>query len=314
MKRVEAIRPESNNKPMSIKHIIRMLWQTLNGFFANNGFQIAAALSYYTLLSLAPLTLVALVIAGIWWDRAAASDAMLEEMNRFMGAAGVDVLKTILSSAGQSDKTLTLGLTSLATLVFGASAVFLSLHDAMNFIWKVEARKGRRFSFLRRRIISTLMMGILGLVLICSLPGQCRLHGSTGIPDRGWVGDLLPWAAMNQGLSCLTSGLLFAALYKFLPDVRLRWGVVFWSALGAGALFSLGKYVFGSYLGKWDISHAYGAAGTVIVFLIWVYYSALILYFGAQFTHARMMALNRSVLPAPHAKWKNPVAHGPTAD
>lgn len=289
-------------------------WKTAASFVDNNCLQMSAALSYYTLLSIAPLILLALIVAGVWWDQAAASAALLEEMDRLMGPAGADVVKTILRNAGDREKARSATLTGLATLAVGATAVFLSMQDAMNVIWQVEPRVGRRvWAFIRKRILSTVVIGCIGLLLIVSLLASTAFTAVDAFLANKWEGAsrVLHWVDFNQWLSFATSFLLFGIIFKLLPDVLLEWRDVFWGALGTAVLFTLGKKALGSYLSNWELGHTYGAAGTVVVFLVWVYYSSAIIFLGAQFTCTRLQEMGVRVRVASHARFKY-AAEAPT--
>jgi membrane protein len=267
--------------------------ETLRSFWKERPMQLAAALSYYTLLSLAPLVLVTVAIAGLVFGREAVQGRLVEEMRGLVGEAGAEVIQMVLQSAAESGANkLSLGI-GLFTLLLGATTVFVQLQVAFNQMWNVEAAPahggGALLNFIKKRLLSLAMVLGVGFLLLVSLVVSAALSAL-----GAWAGsglDALPIVLQigNALVSLAVVTLLFGMMFKYLPDVELAWRDVWFGALVTAALFTAGKYLIGLYLGRASIGSAYGAAGSVVVLLVWVYYASLIVFFGAEMTqvHAR---------------------------
>jgi membrane protein len=259
--------------------------KAVDDFLDDHPFEMAAAVSYYTLLALAPLLLVVLAMAGMAFGREAVEGQIVSEMRGLVGTQGAEAIQLVLENASAPAKSrVSLGLGLLA-LMIGASGVFIQLQQSLNRIWNVEAAPQRSalWSFLRHRLISMAMVFGIGFLLLVSLVVSAALsaisaHYQTLLP---WV---MLWQALNAFASLLIITLLIAMIFKFLPDVRLKWRDVWLGAFATALLFTLGKTVIGAYLGRASIGSSYGAAGSLVVLVVWVYYAALIFFVGAEIT------------------------------
>jgi membrane protein len=279
--------------------------EALKTFDRDHPFQLAAALSYYTVLSLAPLALVSVAMAGLIFGRDAVEGHLVQELRGLVGDAGAELVQSVLGHAsvhGSSIFSLTVGLVSL---FLGATTVFIQLQDAVNHIWHVAARHDGGFfeRVLRKRLISLAMVLAVGFLLLVSLILSAALSAA-----GGWAGGTRMGAAfplMLQGFDSFLSfgviALMFAMLFRYLPDVELDWRDVGFGALVTAGLFTVGKAVIGLYLGRAGVGTAYGAAGSVVVFLVWVYYAALILFLGVKLTAVRTERRRGHAEPEPHA-------------
>ena len=276
------------------------LEEVLREYWGHRPMELAAALSYYTLLSLAPLVLMAVGVAGLVLERTAVEEKLVAEMGELVGAAGAEVTRTVLRRAHDAEQeTLSLVL-GLAVLLVGAATVFVQLQSALNRIWRVEAHEpqslvwGVLWGFLKERLLSIAMVLAIGFLLLVSLVVSA---GLTALADssRLVLGEgLLLAIAVNLLTSIVVTTLLFAMIYKILPDTDVAWDDVWFGALITAVLFTLGKGIIGLYLGRAGIGSAYGAAGSLVVITVWVYYASLILFFGAELTYFR----SRSRRPA----------------
>ena len=286
---------------------LRTVWSAARHLFReftdDNPFTLAAALSYYTLLSLAPLVLVATALAALVFGREAVEGEIVGQIRGLVGEAGAEVIQGILRSAAESGQgKLSLGI-GLLTLLFGASTVFAQLQTALNGIWDVEADPDRNafWSFVRTRLISFAMVVGIGFLLLVSLLLSAALSAA-----GAWAEGLFPltpvvWQGINTLVSFLIVGLLIAMIFKALPDADIAWRDVWFGAGVTALLFTLGKYLIGMYLGRAGIGSTYGAAGSVVVLLVWVYYASLILFLGAEITHVHSQREGREAPPTEHA-------------
>jgi membrane protein len=306
--------PQRNHrKPSRRKHWrtrvrfqLSTFWEALRTFDSDHPFQLAAALSYYTVLSLAPLMLVIVSMAGLIFGRDAVEGHLVTELRGLVGDPGAELVQSVLGHAmvhGSSVLSLTIGLVSL---FLGATTVFIQLQDAVNHIWHVEARhEGGYFErVMRKRLISLAMVLAVGFLLLVSLVLSAALSAfGNWASGSTKIGAAFPYLlqGMDSCFSFVVITLLFAMLFRYLPDVELEWRDVAFGSLLTAALFTLGKTVIGFYLGGAGVGTAYGAAGSVVVFLVWVYYAALILFLGVKLTAVRTERRRGHAEPEPHA-------------
>ncbi len=276
------------------------LWQVLKTTYkewtADEASLLAAALSYYTAISLAPLLVLVVVIVGLFLSQDAARDQVLEQLRGAMGTEGAQFLEIILENADQPQVASLAGILSLLTLLWGSTNVFSQLQNSLNKIWNVEPRPGRSiWATLKERLLSfTMVLGVAFLLLVSFvLSAVLSALGSLGqgwLPGIDWV-----WQLVNFAVSLGVITLLFAAIYKVLPDADVEWRQVWVGAATTALLFTVGKTLLGWYLA--NAGSAYGAAGSLIVFLLWVYYSAQILFFGAEFTQVYARNQGQAIQP-----------------
>ena len=256
-----------------------------------------AALAYYTVLSLAPLLIVAVSIAGMVYGQKAASGEIVNQVRDLVGPGGAEVIQSILANARSPAKGTLASAIGIITLLFGASGVFKALRDSLNRMWGVKqaARLGI-WATIRREFSTFGMVLGIGFLLVVSLVVSAFvttvgkfLHGK--VPVAFLLGS-------NVMVSMLVITLLFALIYRVVPSTRIRWSDVWVGAAVTAILFTIGKYLIGLYLGKASVGSAYGAAGSLVALLVWVYYSAQIFLFGAEFTHVyAQLEGSRSRLP-----------------
>jgi membrane protein len=277
---------------MKAKH----LWELFKGTYlewnADNVPRLGAALAYYTVFSMAPLLIIVIGIAGVVFGERAAEGGIVNDLESMVGQPFAQATQEILMSARQNGNVATI--LGFAILLFAASGVFLELQGALNTIWKVASKPGRGLlKGIRERILSVLAVFgtgffvLLSLGLSASLTALKRQLPTVDLPWTGWTGDL-----GVSAVSLVMTSLLFAVIYKILPDAKIAWLDVWIGAIVASALFTAGKFVLGLYLGSSGITSAFGAASSLVVILLWVYYSAQILLFGAELTrvNARLRA------------------------
>lgn len=246
----------------------------------------SAALAFYTIFSLAPVLVVVIAVAGAIWDEEAVRGQIFGEFQELMGPDAALLVQEVLKTAARQGSGTIATLLGVGTLLFGATAVFVQLQDALNRVWGVAPRPGAVFTtLLRKRLLSFAILLGLGFLLVVSLVLSA---GLTGLSRR--LEALLPVSVellqvFNFVLTFAVITLLFALIYRLLPDVKLDVRDVFLGAVVTSLLFVTGKTLIGYYLGRTGVASAYGAAGSLVVVLLWVYYSALIFFFGAEFTY-----------------------------
>lgn len=264
-----------------MRKFIRLLSEAASEWSEDNAMKMSAALAYYAVLSLGPLLIVIIAIAGAVFGEHGASERVAEEIRQIVGARAGDAMLALVRSANQGHSTT--AVFGVLVLLLSASGVFGELKTTMNIIWGVVARPGRSiFAIIFERLISFGIVVLAGVVVIVALAASALLssiessvNGILPLPKA-----LLQIADFSITFTIISA--LFVAIFLFLPDVRIRLADVWASAVGTALLFTLGKFLIGIYLGKSKIASSFGAAGSVMVVQLWVYYSAGILFFGAE--------------------------------
>lgn len=246
----------------------------------------AAAIAFYTMVSLAPMLVLFVAIAGAWFDEETVQRRLAGEFHQFVGPSAEELVTMVLESASQPGGSGTVAtVLGIVALVFGASAAFAQLQEALNTVWEVEPKEGAVvWSLLRKRILSFGMVLMIGFTLLVSLVVSAGLSAFGEVIELRYDLDRVLVQGGNFVISFVVVSVIFGLIYLVLPDVDLRWRDVLLGALVTAALFTLGKWLIGLYLGRTGRASAYGAAGSLVVFLLWVYYSSLILLFGAEYT------------------------------
>lgn len=284
------------------------MWQAgknaVTQWIEDEPFQLAAALSYYTLFSLAPLLVIAISIAGFAFGQEAAQNQIVETLQGMIGQDSAQAVQDMVENASQQPKTgLISTVIGVVTLIFGAGGVVGQLQTSLNKIWGVTPKPGQGvWGFIRQRFVSYAMILALGFLLLVSLLVSAVLTGVTT-----WMRGLLGAAeflghALDLGVSFIFITVLFAMIFKFLPDVRIQWRDVWIGAAITSFLFTIGKFLIGLYLGTSAVSSTFGAAGSIITILLWVYYSSLILFLGAEFTQVYATQYGSGVAPTENAQ------------
>lgn len=254
---------------------------------------LAAALAFYSLFSLAPLVLIAVSVAGVVFGKPAAAGELYAQLAGIIGDAGAKALQDVMANTSREQGGgMVATVVGLATLVFAATTVFAQLQESMNTIWKARPPTTNGIlEFLRVRLLSFIMVLAIGFLLLVSLAFSTVLAAvgdnlGISIPGGAALGQ-----ALNATLSLLAITVSFALIYKFLPDTHVAWRDVWLGALVTSFLFTIGKSAIGFYLAKGSVASTYGAAGSIVLLLLWIYYSALIFYLGAEFAHVYSIRL-----------------------
>ena len=283
--------------------MLSLFKQTASEWMEDDAPSLGAALAYYTVFSLAPLMTIAIAIAGFFLGKEAAQGQIFDELRGLLGADGGKAVEEMVQSANaQPTAGIVATIISVIMLLFGASGVFGQLQASLNAIWGVKAKPGRGvLGLIKDRLLSfgfTLVVGFLLLVSLLLSAGMALM--------ADWIGGLMPGSEalayiLNIVLSLSMITLLFATIFKFLPDAKIAWHDVWIGAFLTALLFTIGKFALGIYLGKSGVASSYGAAGSLIVLLLWVYYSSQILFFGAEFTQVYANQFGSRVAPADNA-------------
>jgi membrane protein len=262
-----------------------MLKKTILSFIDDEAISRGAAIAFYTVTSIAPVLLIVVAIAGLAFGQDAAQNAISEQLTNLMGKQTADVLQSAVASAAGKSSGILATLIGIATLIATASGVFGEMQSALNAIWKTKTPAGTTVSrLIQARAVSLGLVATLGFLLIVSLAVSA---GLTAFGD--YLNSIFPFGALilailNFTVSLLLLAVLFAAIYKLLPDRHLQWRDVVIGAIVTAILFTIGKSLIGWYLGSSAVASSYGAAGGLIVLLLWVYYSVQIFLLGAEFT------------------------------
>jgi membrane protein len=281
-----------------------LLKQTFSEWLEDKAPQLGAALAYYTVFSLAPLVLVLLAIVGVIFrnDPGGAWNKITEQMSYFLDKSAVDVVQNIAQKAAQPNKSALATIIGVLLALFGASGVFGQLQDALNTIWGVKAKPGAGIGgFLRSRFLSFAMVGGVCFLLLVSLTLESVLKGFSHYVQSVLPGGMVIALAVYWIFDLGVVILLFAIIFKYLPDAKIQWRDVWIGALLTAIFFAIGKWGLGLYLGSGSAASAYGAASSLITLLLWVYYSSQILLFGAEFTQVFAQHAGRSIQPDKHA-------------
>jgi membrane protein len=278
--------------------ILRLIRSASRAWWDDDCTRLGASLAYYTLFAIAPVLLVAIWIAGLGFGVEAVRGEIVRQLDHLVGREGALAVQSLLEGAGRRHASLFATILGAMTFMVAATGAFLELQVALNTIWRVKPRpSGHLRAFVIDRLRSFGLVVAIGFLLLVSLSVTAALAAL-----NAWLFDLSPsssslWKAASTIVSLLVTTGLFALLFRFLPDVRLRWRDVTTGAGVTAVLFTLGQQVIGFYLGQSDTASAYGAAGSMMVLLLWVYYSCQILLFGAEFT--RVYVQSRGPKPKP---------------
>lgn len=284
-----------------MKAILSLLHETFRQWDAQRVPKMGAALSFYTVFSLAPLAILVLSLVSLAVERSAARAEIVGQFRHFVGREGAEVMEMILTKTAAEDKGVLGSLIGFGVLLIGASGVFGELQDSLNQIWGVSSKRHPVFILVKERVFSFAMVFAMGFLMLVSF-----LFSAAVATAEDWLHARHPgldasWNFSNAVISLVVIALLFALIYRMVPDARITWRDVWLGAVIAAILFELGKFLLGFYFGRSAIASSYGAAGSLIIILVWVFYSAQILFFGAAFTrvYALRYGSHRAVDQAP---------------
>ncbi len=283
--------------------MLSLLKATFDKWNKDHAPRLGAALAYYMVFSLGPLLLILIALVGLAWGQAAAENQLVETLQSTVGPQGAQFIQAAIAGASRPREGLLASAIGLVTLLLGAIGVFVQLQEALNEIWGVTPRPHLGWQALvRNRLLSFGMVLVIGLLLLVSLVVQVGIEAAFR-----YLGSSLPFSStLVQGVDFFASlaviTLLFALIFKYLPDAEIAWKDVWIGALLTALLFLIGRFALGLYLASSAVGSAYGAAGSLVVVLTWIYYSAQILFFGAEFTQVYATRYGHGIVPSPNAQ------------
>jgi membrane protein len=276
---------------MSAKQAISLAKETYNKWSEHQAPRLGASVAFYSVLSFAPLLVLLTAVIALVFGQQSAQGALINEAKQLIGDRGAETAESLLKNAQKPSSGIFASVVAFATLLFGASGVFTELQDALNVIWESTAQTAAGFmGMIRQRLFSFGMVLSIGFLLLVSL------LLSTGLTYIGHsFGELVPMPpfilqAINFVVSFTVITVLFGLMFKYVPAAKVSWRDVGIGAVGTALLFTIGKQLLGLYLGKASVGSTYGAAGSLVAVIVWIYYSAQIFFFGAEFTHAYAQA------------------------
>lgn len=283
------------------------MWEVLknsfNGFIDDNVLKLSASLAYYTVFSLAPLLIVILFICGLLFGREAIEGSIYGQIESFVGPQSALQLQEIVKNATISGKSNVAAVIGIITLLIGATTVFAEIQDSINSIWGLKTKPGKSWiQFLKTRLVSFGVIGSLGFLLLVSLGITALIEAlSKQLKEQFPDITVVVFYIINLLITFIVTTSLFAVIFKVLPDAKIRLKDVLAGAVATTILFMLGKFAISFYISKSEIGTTYGAAGSLVVLLLWIYYSSMILYFGAEFTKSYAVKYGAPIHPDRYA-------------
>src|SRR5476651_2693641 len=285
------------------KEIWNIIVATFMGFIDDNGLKLSASLAYYTIFSIAPLLILIISLAGLVFGEDAAANRLYPHIAHYVGSPAALQIQDVLKKLQLSGKSGTAVVFGVIILFFGASGIFIEIQDSLNIIWRVKAKPKRGWlKLIQNRFLSFSLIVSLGFLLLVSLIVNLLMTALSN-----WIGHFLHaitsllLKGINLGITFIIISVLFGIIFKVLPDVKIKWRDVRSGAIFTALLFMLGQYVINIYIQYAAQTSTYGAAGSIIVILLWIYYTAAILYIGAEFTQVYAEALGSKIEPAEYA-------------
>jgi len=284
------------------------MWEVLknsfNGFLDNKVLKLSASLAYYTVFSLGPLLIVILFLCGKFLGRQAAEGGIYREIENFVGPDTAIQLQQIIKNASISGLAGISAVVGIITLLIGATTVFAEIQDSINTIWGLKPKPGKNtwWQLVKIRLLSFGVIGSLGFLLLVSLAVSALIESlSTGLKEQFPDVTVIVFYIVNLLISFLVITTLFAVIFKVLPDAKIKWRDVIAGSVATSFLFMVGKFGISFYISKTNIGTTYGTAGSLVVLLVWIYYSSTILYFGAEFTKAYAIRFGHAIYPNRYA-------------
>ncbi|WP_027394616.1 YihY/virulence factor BrkB family protein [Aquimarina latercula] len=289
---------------MKIKSFFKILVTTYKNWSSNEPFQMSASVSYYALFSFPALLIIIIQTTGIFYKKNEIKGKIIREISEVLGQDVANTIEGMLKNAIDQEQSTLVIIIGIVTLLYGATGMFIALQKSLNIIWKVKPKpKNEIFKMIKDRIFSLGLILVIGFLLLTSLVLTAFITATTD-----WIGQHFPnfviyvIQIINFILSLILITVLFAMIFKILPDVKIKWKDVWLGAFVTTILFSIGKSALGIYFGTVNPQSTFGAAGSVILILLWVSYSSLILFFGAEFTKVLASKYGSGIHPASYAE------------
>ncbi|WP_231459966.1 YihY/virulence factor BrkB family protein [Pedobacter sp. Leaf132] len=294
---------ESVHQKLNFKGILGVLKAAFGGFSDHKVTKLSGSLAYYTVFSMAPLMVVVIALMSIFLSREAAEGQVYLQLKGFLGAAAAKQVQDLIKNAAISGNGTIAFTIGIITLLLGATSVFADIQDSINSIWGIKPKPKRGWlKLLQNRFLSFSVIISLGFLLLVSLGISALLDGfSSRLQAQFSQISVVVFYILNLALNFVVISSIFAVIFKVLPDANIRWRDVMWGAIVTAMLFMLGKVGISVYISKTDVGGAFGATGSLVVLLVWTYYSSIILYFGAEFTKAYALVYGAEIHPDSHA-------------
>ena len=278
--------------------ILRLLKDTFDQWNEDHAPRLGAAVAYYTVFSLGPLLLIVIALASLVFGQQAAHDQILGQVASLIGTQGAQFIDQAMTANVRSGSNIFASVIGIVTLLLGAIGLFGELKDSLNTLWEVEPKPGRGIKgLIVDRLLSFGMLLVTGFLLIVSLIVSTAVTATVGYLAGTLAASPQTIEIANFVLSFIVITVLFALIFKYLPDAHVQWGSVWLGAAVTALLFVIGKFLIGFYLGRSQLASAYGAASSVIIVLVWIYYAAQILFFGAEFTKVSAIKYGKGIIP-----------------
>ena len=270
-----------------------LLMETYKGWSEDNASQLGAALAFYTIFSLAPILIIIVVILGFILGEQQVQTFLLGELTKLIGQDNAKYIMNVIQNRYHAGSSLRATIIAVALILIGSTTVTVTLKNALNYMWGVTERPSGYLYFIKNRLMSSLVILFAGSFLFLSMIISSIISTVSGYIEIPFI----VLAIIDNGVSIILLTLLFSMLYKMLPDVEISWEDVWVGGAITAILFTLGKFLLGLYLGMSTVSSAYGAAGSLVVLLLWVYYSAQIIFLGAEFTQVYARKYGSEIVP-----------------
>jgi membrane protein len=292
-----------NKEKLSFKGIWEVIKNSIKGFGEHKVTKISGSLAYYTVFSMAPLLVVVIALCGVFLEKEAAQGQIFSQLKGFLGAETAAQLQELIKKASIADKGVMASVIGGVTLLVGATTIFADIQDSINTIWGIKPKPKRGWlKLLMNRFLSFSVIVSLGFLLLVSLLVSTVLDGfSAQLEARFEDVSVAVFTILNTLVTLLVVSSIFGVIFKVLPDAKIRWKDIFSGAIVTAVLFMVGKLAISFYIGTSDVGSTYGAAGSLVILLLWAYYSSIILYFGAEFTKAYAVKYGEEIHPAAYA-------------
>ena len=286
------------------KSFYEVIVATFDGFTEFKILKMSASLAYITVFSLAPLLLVVLFICDVFWGREAIEGAIYAQMKGFIGPTGAEQIQLMIQNLALSESSTMAAIVGISTLVFAATSVFAEIQDSINTIWGLRPKKRNGiWLFIKARLLSFGVIGSLGFILLVALGVSTLLDGISDQMTTSYTEiNLILIYVLNLGITLLITSLLFGAIFTILPDADITWKQVRVASFATTVLFMFGKFIISIYIANSKIGDVYGAAGSIVVLMVWVYYSSVILYLGATFAKCYALKFAQPIKPSKYAE------------
>ncbi|CAM4092096.1 MULTISPECIES: YihY/virulence factor BrkB family protein [Flavobacterium] len=290
---------------MDFKRFLNVLKKTFTGFFDKKILKMSASLAYTTVFSIGPLLLVILYLCDIFWGREAVEGSIYNQLKNLVGQESALQIQEIIKNLTISNSTSLAGIVGIIMLIIGATSVFAEIQDSINTIWDIKPKKKSGFwLFIKSRLLSFGVIGSIGFILLVSL-GISALMDGINQQLMSYFPDILYYVIYfaNSVLTFIVISFLFGTIFTILPDAKIKWRQVRFASFTTALLFIFGKFLISFYISNSNISSVYGSAGSFVIVMVWVYYSSVILYFGAQLAKSYAIEYASPIQPSEFAEF-----------